>query len=83
MMQIYSLRDRVSGTYQQPVYSKLLSEVKRSLVYQIQANKDFAFFSKDYELCLLGTFDPATGVITPQAPTVLFDLSTELSEYYA
>lgn len=81
-MNIYSLRDRVSGVYQQPVYSKLLSEVKRSLIYQIQSNKDFAFFSRDYELCLLGTFDPVTGVIVPQSPTVLFDLSTELSEYY-
>lgn len=66
MFQMYSIFDKKGILYGNPFYCRTISEASRAVAMGLEDGKAiFARFPADFALYLLGTFDPATGFVTP------------------
>jgi len=67
IMKIFTVRDNVVQAYLQPFFSVNEGSAIRSLQEVVNdPNHTFAKYPADYSLYFVGSFDDATGVITPE-----------------
>lgn len=65
--QLYSIRDRKSGIYQNPLATPHLAEITRGLENAIRKEGiPLNTHTEDYELYRVGYFDTLSGRITPE-----------------
>lgn len=68
MIQLYSLFDKKASCFSRPFFVAHVAEATRSVQIGLES-KDvmFAKYPADFALYLMGTFDEATGFLTPPA----------------
>lgn len=65
-MQLYTLFDKKTSSYGELIQNNHLAEVIRMLIKLLQnPEAKLSFFPEDYALYQVGTFDQASGQITP------------------
>lgn len=81
-MNIYALRDTKAEAFNLPFYSDNHATAMRSLTVQLEQDENMRSFAVDFVLYCVGTFDQASGRLTPRDPEVVVDcvelVSTEL-----
>lgn len=67
MLYMYSIYDKKSQSFSQPMFYKHVAEATRSVQMTLETKEanHLNRFPGDYALYLIGTFDPATGGIMP------------------
>lgn len=75
-LKIYTIKDRVVGTYKTPFYMHNEDEVKRAIRLDIYKNKELELTADGYDLYCLGEFDDELGEILPKNEFIcsLFEL---------
>lgn len=76
---LYSVRDRVSGTYSEPYMFYGEQDMRRKIATAYCKNP----FSNDLEVYSVGCYDPLTGVIvtSPEAPIFVQNVVDIIKEY--
>jgi len=72
---VYTAYDKKAAAYLQPFFMRTDAEAVRAI--QDAANDPQSLFhhhAADYQLCYIGTFDDATGVLCPGAQRVVVDV---------
>lgn len=68
MLQIYSIFDKKTSSYEKPFFCAMVQEAIQAIQYSLEEKK--AYFSKypaDFALYQIGTFDVVTGQVLPTA----------------
>lgn len=77
IMKVYSMLDATAKAYGAPlafVSDAVAERTAKALL--MQNDSDMAKFPEDYSLWCIGEFSSETGVMTPQAPVLVFQLSS-------
>lgn len=67
ILEVYSVFDKKSGAYMQPIYFRTRGEAVRSFIDACSSQDNFKKHPEDYSFCFIGLFDDNTGVITGEA----------------
>ena len=70
---VYSMRDNVSGLYNNPTFENDDNCAKRSFRYAVNNNDFLAFNYSDVDLFKIGEFDNESGKFYPCDPLKLMD----------
>lgn len=70
---VYSMRDSVSGLYNNPTFEQNDSVAYRSFKFAVNNNDFINFNAHDVDLFKLGEFDNETGEFFPVAPVKVAD----------
>lgn len=68
---LYSIRDRVAGSFRSVTLDTNDGTAKRNFTYALNNSPEMLFTARDLELCRLAEFDPASGSIVPCIPLVV------------
>ena len=72
-MNIYSIRDMKAEAFNLPFYSDNHGTALRQLTMQLERDENMSAFAVDFALYCVGTFDQATGRLTPRDPEHVVD----------
>lgn len=70
---VYSMRDAVSGLYNNPTFEQDDQIAIRSFRFAVNKNDFLSFNAHDVDLFKVGEFENTTGEFTPLTPTKLAD----------
>lgn len=70
---VYSIRDSVSGLYNNPTFEQDDNVAMRSFKYAVNHNDFVSFNAHDVDLFKCGEFDNLTGMFEPIDPIKLID----------
>ena len=74
-MNVYTLRDTKAEAFNLPFFSDNHATAMRSLTVQLEQDPNMQAFAEDFVLYCVGTFDQASGRLTPRDPEQVVDVN--------